>query len=167
MSKPILLLCAVTTISGCWSTASAPPSDAERAAIADTIDSLAEELFDAARTLDPEGIFAHLSPDSQIYIAVDGQLITNRAEFETVVRTDYGGLRSQSFEFTRNETVVLGRDVAITWTLGPLSTMDTLGVATAPRSLAATLVWHREEDGFKLVAVHESLPDPLAAAVTP
>lgn len=128
----------------------------EKAALADTVRSLAEEVDAAWKKLEPEPYLELYSEDVQFYY--NGSQLP-RAKFEKVVRKEMAGLRRWSTKLLDPQVEVLGPDAAVASFRYRGEAVDTAGRAREI-SAAVTLVFERRGGEWKIVQAHESFPPP-------
>ena len=132
-------LVALALTAACGPAEPVPMSDAERQAIATSVDSATRAFEDAERALDAERVVAHIAPD--FYMYNDGV----RVGFEPTVqmiRQNFATLQHMEPGFADIEIKVLGRDAALATFTFRDSLVDATGATFSFRG-PTTLVWER------------------------
>lgn len=130
----------------------AEPTPQEEQALADTIESHAQNLLATWGQLEPEPYLQLYSDDVQFYF----QGWNDRAQFEKVVRKTMAGYQEYPAEVTDMRVEVLGRDAAVATLTYRAQPVDTAG-ASDEFEAAFTLVYERRDGRWKVVRAHESL----------
>lgn len=162
MRRAIMLLMVGCAAGGCARGEAAGTAASDPVALQDTIGSLMDEVVAAAEAADAEAILGHYRFESGFASANQGRLQLDTQAFEDNVRRAYGGLRGQSFDTRTRSIQVLTPDVVVATIQGPRTATDTSGVFTEPHPFAATMVWRRGDDGWKIVAQHQSFGEAAA-----
>lgn len=121
-------------------------------AVADTIESLTENLASTWGELDPDAYLQLFSDDVQFYF----QGWNDREQFEESVRQIMPAYREYPMEITDQRIEVLGRDAAVATLTYRAEPVDTAGRSREGKA-AFTLVYERRDGSWKVVQAHESL----------
>ena len=108
---------------------------------------------------------AAFAPGADILHAEKGLLITTRDSILGAARAAFATAASFSAVMKEKRVLVPDRDVAVIGAMVDLATKDSAGRAWTGRE-AWMAVFHRTPDGWKLVADHESFPEPAPAPAT-
>ena len=128
--------------------------DSTPGSVADSIEIFTHELAESWVRLDADDYLHWFSDDFVFYIA--GQRVS-RSGFEAVVRAATGALKTSTFDISDPHIEVLAPDAGVI-SFGLREVMvDTAG-ATTDLNAAMTLVWQRQEDAWRIIMAHESLP---------
>jgi uncharacterized protein (TIGR02246 family) len=129
-------------------------TEAQRAAIADTVRALTNEVMAAFDQIDVDRAFSYYSDAEDAGYAEGGKLYS----FEALVaqyRAIYAGLRDQKGELRESKTTVLVPDAAVLTAGGAYSMTDTTE-NTFGGQFAWTLVWVRRDGKWKILHSHAS-----------
>jgi uncharacterized protein (TIGR02246 family) len=135
-------------------------SDANRAAIADTIEGLSNAAFAAGNAKNLDSLFAFFSPQTS-FLSV-GEIVQSWPEHQKEAKAFFATLRSVKFEPLDYKVEVLTPDVALWRGTYRHTFTDSAGKATSGTS-AQTWVWVREGSTWLIRHVHVSDP-PLKTA---
>lgn len=124
----------------------------EEQALADSIESRAENLLATWGELEPEAYLRLYSEDVQFFFGG----WNDRAQFEKVVRKTMAGYQEYPAEIMDMEVEVLGRDAAVATLTYRAQPVDTAGESDEFEA-AFTLVYERRDGNWKVVQAHESL----------
>ena len=153
---------AIVFAAGC-SQSQKPLSDAEKAAIADSVSAAAAQwMADLSKRPTVEGYAAAWAPGADILHAEKGLLITTRDSILGAARAVFATVTSFSARIREKRVIVLDRDLAVLGAMVDLATTNLAGKAWSGQE-AYLAVFHRTPDGWKLVADHESFPEPAPA----
>jgi len=137
-------------------------TDAEKAAIADTVRQQADAFYDAFRTLDFDRAMGAFGTD--LVWAENAALGANRDSMVTAWRGYFDALREvTSGDWREVHIEVLGPDAAVFSGTFDWVGVDTTGAPAGSRG-AWTAVWVRTAAGWKITHGHESwvpLPEPM------
>lgn len=165
--KGTLVAATLTLLVACASNASngreQPLSDAEKRAIAKTVDSLMHAYLDAVAAKNADAVIAYYANDPEFMAYFDATPM-NYETIATTVRGMFGGLRAVKLEPVTVSVTVLGRDAAVAGFPFREAFMDTAGRVTPLRG-TASWTWKRSGDQWRIIhgdAVH--LPDTARSA---
>ena len=133
-------------------------TDAERAAIRDTVTQLADEVFEAFRARDIDRFMAPYN--SEFIWAENGVLSINRDSIASAWRDLFASWRDVTGGDWRDVHVgILGRDAAVF-----TATFDWTGVDSSGSQIGAsgvwTTIWAPTDEGWKIILGHESFVMP-------
>jgi len=142
----------------CTRPAATPLTEAERAAVADSVAAAMQSYEDAVLALDLERIIGHYAADSQFRF-IDNETMYSYAQLTGHVRQAFPSLRSLEGGFGDVRVHVLSRDAALA-DAGFLDVFtDTAGAVTRVRG-TVTWVWARRPEGWRIVHGHAAgFPD--------
>ncbi len=124
----------------------------EEQALADTIESQAQNLLATASKLDPEAYLQLFSDDLHFL----NREWVDRAEFEKGVRKLMAAYQEYPVDVTETRIEVLGRDAAVASLIFRAQPVDTAGESREVEA-AITLVYERRDGEWKVVQAHESM----------
>lgn len=124
----------------------------EEKAVADTVQSLTEELAARVEALEPEPYLQLFSDDIQFFY----RGWSEGAQYEKEIRKATAGLREYPMEITDTKIEVLGRNGAVASLIYRSQPVDTAGQSSEVE-MAWTLVFERRDGEWKVVQAHESL----------
>lgn len=151
---------------GC-SRAPKPLTDVEKAAIADSVSQVAAQwMADLSQRPSAERYDAAFAPGADIMHAEKGALITTRDSIVGAARGVFTRTSAFSANMARKRLIVVDRDVVVIGAQVDLATKDSAGKRWTGQE-AWTAVFHRTPDGWKIVADHESFPEPAPAPAKP
>lgn len=153
---PTAVLLVGSLIGGCTPTGSGGMSSAEERAIADTLQTLTEQVDAAFEALDPQPYLAYYSDDAHFYY--DGSHLPAK-EFEEVVRQEMAKYRKFSTTVMDPQVEVLGRDAGVVSFRYRGRAADTAG-NSQKLTAAVTVVFERRNGEWRVVQAHESFPPP-------
>jgi ketosteroid isomerase-like protein len=157
---------AIVFAAGC-STAPKPMSDAERAALADSVTQAANSMFASFATKpSADAMLSYYLHGDALVHAEYGMIFPTYDSLVKAVRAGVQSLRSAAMTLDQKRVTVLDRDVVVLTALINGAMKDTAGKET-PFHEAWTSVWHRTSDGWKIAADHESTAPPAPAPAKP
>lgn len=142
-------------------TSATPMSEAQRAAIADTVTSLTRAMIDAANRVDAEATFQRFASGSE-GVHMNMGVRYSRDSLIAMYRPIFNGLERQQIEPGTPTVTVLGPDAAVLSVASRFSATPKTGPQIAS-PFAWTLVWARRDGAWSLVHSHESTPQALPA----
>ena len=162
MRRIVLAAFALTVLAACQP-ATTEFTDAERAAIRDTVTQLADVVFEAFRALEVDRFMAPYG--SEFIWAENGVLGTNRDSLVGAWSGVFAGIQEvTSGDWGEVHVEVLGPDAAVFTAAFDWTGVDTSGVETEVAGVWTT-IWTRTDEGWKIIHGHESLlplpPDSL------
>ena len=149
--KSLVGLAASTMLLAC-SSVEAPMTENELVVLNDTIVGVMNGYTDALMSLDPEVITAFYADDPTFRIYLDGQRVT-RDELVAQVNGMPSALRSLHAAWENIEVTPLGRDAALGAARFERVVVDIAGDTLRDWG-AATWVWVRQEEGWRLIHGH-------------
>ena len=143
----VLALAFVLALAACRPGPDSPLTDAERRAIAASVDSVTWALEEAERSRDPERTIAYLAPD--FYMYADGV----RTPYDSVtasMRRTLGTMQHFEPGFAEVEVRVLGRNAALV-SLTFRDSIITASGQTLQFRGPTTLIWERLQGAWRIV----------------
>ena len=153
---PLLLLVPLA-LAGC-SPPGVGPTTAELEAVRDTVLRLEEAMNSAVDALDCEAGLAHVGGGEPIFVSM-GRTVGTADELRTMCEEMVAGREGAHFEIDDRTANVLSTDAAFVVREGDY-TIDRVDGTSPTIHLVMTTVWHRGEDGWRMVHLHESAPPP-------
>ena len=152
-----LLLLGLTAHRGAFAqTSQSAPQEA--VAVSDTVLALTKSYVEAWESLDQERILRFHSDDVQYYWMGSGSVTSNTA-FAGLLGMILPRLKSWSVKVREPRVKVLGTDAAVVSFLFDFESVTRDGQRESGRQ-AATYVFERRNDDWKIVVIHESAPAP-------
>ena len=166
MRHPMALvhaLVAVLVLPACTPTATAPPelTDAERAAIADSVGDQSEGWRSAAERLDVPGVLAHYSTAPGNALIRADKILVSREALGNELAANYATFRSRVVTPRDQRISVLTRDIVAEAGTGDWVDTDTTGVVINEQ-YAFSRVWVREAGGWRIFHTYIDIR-PVAA----
>lgn len=155
--KKILIPMALL-LAGCSPPGEVPFSDAERAAIEDTILALWDHTLSGIEEVDAEKAYRLFSDRTDTWYIRDGYLYPSIATAEREYAEGFKALSSQRREMDTVAVTVLNRSAAVLFSMGRFFATDTAGVTHPPLELAWSVVWRLQDDGWRIANMHISFP---------
>ena len=154
---------AIVLATGCRQ-APRPLTDAEKAAIADSVSRVAAQwMADLSKEPTVERYAAAFVRGADILHAEKGLLVTTRDSILGAARAAFATAASFSATMKEKRVIVSDRDDAVIGAQVVVAVKDSSGKEWSGRE-AWLAVFHRAPDGWKLVADHESFPPEPAPA---
>lgn len=151
---------------GC-SKAPTPMTDAERAALADSVSQVATRWLTSLATKPTvEKFYSQFVRGNDLVHAQYGMIFPTYDSLMTVASAFFKPLTSLNVTFAQKRLTVLDRDVVVMTTMVTGTMKDSAGKET-PMQLAWTAAWHRTPDGWKVAADHESMAPPAPTPAKP
>ncbi len=141
-----------------------PLTEAQRAALGDSVDQVAGRLMAAVATHpNVDTMLAYYVKGPDLVHAEYGMIYPTYDSLVKGARAFLGSVKSANFKFTDKHVTVLDRDVVVLTVMIGGTVTDTANRVT-PVSEAWTMVFHRTSDGWKIAADHESVAPPAPPA---
>jgi len=157
-SAPLLLL-ALLALAGC-SPPESGPTAAELQAVRDTVLRLEEAMNSAIDALDCDAGLAHVGDREPIFVGM-GHALRTADELREMCEEMVAGRAGAHFDIDDRTANALSRDAAFVVREGDY-TIDRNDGTSPTIHLVMTTVWHRGDDGWRMVHLHESAPPPDA-----
>jgi uncharacterized protein (TIGR02246 family) len=141
-------------------TATMELTDVEKAAIADEVNAVNAEFWDAWRDADFDRGMSYYYDSPDFVLAFDGAVDYGHATVDAKFRPIFASVASQTLTVTDSRTTVLAPDVVCIMETGTWSQTDTAGVTGPETDLALTSIWVLRDGEWKIHIAHESLPTP-------
>ena len=135
-------------------------TDAEKTAIADEVNAVNAEWWDAWRDADFARGMSYYYNSPNLAFVMQGALDFGYAEIDAKYRPGMDGLASQDITLTNSQTVVLAPDAVTITDAGTYTATDTLGVTGPETGFAVTNIWVRTDGEWKIHVGHESFLPP-------
>lgn len=132
-------------------------TEAQKAAIAAEVDSVASDWWSAWAAADLDRGMAFIDPAPDAAWTWDEGTVYTRAEMDKTWRPYFTQLERQDLTFGDARTLVLAPDVAYTIRAVTGIATDTAGGARPPLSTVETVVWVKRNGEWKVLAGHESV----------
>ena len=155
MILPLLLLVAVAC-----QPATMELTDAQKAAIADTVNALHTESIDAWSAGGHHRGMADYLQTPEFTFALEGQLIHGFAALHDAADSWLANLASQTITRTESQTTVLAPNVVCIMEQGIGAKTGTAGVTGPELPFARTAIYVRHDGEWKLHFAHVSVPTP-------
>jgi uncharacterized protein (TIGR02246 family) len=138
-----------------------PPdfTEAEKAAVVQTVTSLTKDFVTAASRADLDATFRFFSSDADAAVLNLGTRYTRQAIIE-LYRPIYASLRGQEIDIGQPVVAVLSPEAAVLSTQGRFTATYRSG-AQVSSQFAWTLVWVRRNGQWSVLHAHQSFPEPL------
>lgn len=131
-------------------------SEADRAAIADTLRQLTQSFAQSANALNSDGAIRVFSSDPAMTWANDGLVLTlTRDSLAALYRSIYRGWRRLDFRWESLRVAVLSPDAGVVTAAGRFAVTDTAN-QTTKRRVAGTYVFFRRDKKWELLHGHAS-----------
>jgi uncharacterized protein (TIGR02246 family) len=139
---------------------SAPLTDAQRTAIADSIKQVDQQLFAALNARDVPKIMSFYVPGNDLISAEMGMIYPSRDSVDKAARAFYGTLKAANFVRDQQRIAVLAPTAAVMTETWHGTVTDSAGKSMDMKG-AYTAVFERTADGWKIVAENNSAPMPM------
>ncbi|NIM49589.1 MAG: DUF4440 domain-containing protein [Gemmatimonadales bacterium] len=157
----ILLTAAVACLlaAGCQP-ATVELTDAERAAIADSVNAINAEAWDAWREVDLDRALSYFHDSPDYWFALEGQVLRGYAEADSFWRGSFATANRIDITISDSRTMVLTADVVSVLEQGVFSVTDSAGVTSPETAFALSTTWVRRDGEWKVLYGHESWLEP-------
>jgi len=135
-------------------------TDEQRAAIAEEVNRLNGEAWDAWREVDLDRALSYLDDSPDVGFALEGQVLRGYAELDAFWREGFGTASSIDITISDLRTIVLAADIVTLVQQGVFSVTDADGVTSPETSFALSTTWVRRDGEWKILFGHESFPPP-------
>lgn len=152
-----MLLFIPMTLGGC-SAPETEPTTAEIQAVRDTVLRLEEAMNSAVDALDCDAGLTHLGEREPIFVSL-GHVVRTAGALREACEEMVAGRTGARFEIDARTANVLSEDTAFVVREGDY-TIDRIDGTSSTIYLVMTTVWHRDDDGWKMVHLHESIVPP-------
>jgi hypothetical protein len=158
MRRFVLSVFALTVLAACQPAAT-EFTEEQRTAIAETVNGLMAEYWDAERSADYDRARGHIhdSPET-VYACPKGRLFHPFEVFDSRSREVWGSMVEQDVQIAESRTTVLAQNVASVMQRGTFAVTDTSGVVMPETNFAFTALWVRQEGDWKMLQMHRSGP---------
>ncbi len=133
-------------------------TDAEKAAIAEEVTAIHDQMWDAWPDLAAGMSYFDNSPD--VAYAADGDIHLGFDNITAVMEPFTTAFDRFEITVERRQTTVLSHDVVCVTERGVQAAYDSTGAILASGPVALTAVWVRRDGDWKVVQAHESFPPP-------
>jgi len=137
-------------------------TEEQKAEIAEEVNALQAEFWDAWREVDVGRGFAYYHDSPDFAVAVEGQLIRGFAALYEIAEAAHAGQASQVITVVESHTTVLAADVVHVMQSATGATTDSAGVTGPETAFAFSAIWMRRDGEWKMLLAHESFPPPEA-----
>ena len=147
--------------------APAPMTDADRKALADSIDQMATQMFASlAKDAAVEKVLSYFVEGNELISGSDGMLFPTRDSLAKVAARVYRPGTRVDLKLDQKHLTVLDRDAVVMAAILNGAFKDSAG-NEAPVHEAWLAVYHRTAEGWKIVADLSSTPPPAPAPAKP
>ena len=129
--------------------------DAEKTAIADTINGMMARVIAFASEGNADSTFQYLTEDSAAWF-VTGGLAYSRHELLAMFKSQFAGMKQQKIAILKSHVAVLSPVSAI-WTCIADDFIEMNDASRIGQRLSETWIWQREAGGWKVIHYHESV----------
>ena len=133
-------------------------TEEEKAEIADEVNALHAEFWDAWRATDFDRGMSYFYDSPDLAFAENGVLNYGYADMDAKYRPMFTSVASQEITMTDSRTTVLAPDVVCIMEAGTYTVTDTAGVTGPEQSFAYTWIWIRRDGEWKVHIGHQSSP---------
>ena len=133
-------------------------TDEQKAAIAEEVNRLNGEAWDAWREADLDRALSYLDDSPDVGFALEGQVLRGYAELDAYWREGFGTASRMDITISDLRTMVLAADIVILVQQGVFSVTDADGVTSPETSFALSTTWVRRDGEWKILFGHESFP---------
>ena len=156
MKRPLVTMALL--VAGCTSSGEATFTDAERAAVEDTILALWDHTLSGIEEVDAEKAYRLFSDRPDTWYIRDGYLYPSIATAKREYAEGFKALSGQRREIDTLAVNVLAPSAALLFSLGRFVATDTAGVTHPPLELAWSVAWRLEKEGWRIANMHISFP---------
>jgi len=153
-----ILIAAALILAACGPSRDAPITDAERAAIADTVLTLWDQTLAGIEEANADKAYRLFSDRPDAWYIRDGFLYPSIGTAEREYAEGFKVISGQRREIDTLAVTVLGPSAAVLFSLGRFFPTDTAGVTHPPLELAWSVVWRLEDEGWRIANMHISFP---------
>jgi ketosteroid isomerase-like protein len=150
-----LVLLVSLAVSGCVPS-EAGPTTAELEAVRDTVLELEEAMNSDIDALDCDAGLARVGDREPIFVA-NGNVVRTADELRQACEEMVAGREGAHFEIDERTANALSLDAAFVVREGDY-TIDRADGTSLTIRLVMTTMWHRDDDGWTMVHLHESVP---------
>jgi len=137
-------------------------TDAERAAIADTVSTLmADEWIASTDPVDFEKMMTLIQNAPETALAFEGGIVHGWTTMEAVFGGHFASISREPCTITDSATVVLASDMVYVMRSGTFTSIDTAGSSGPLTPFAQTLLWVRRDGAWKVLVGHVSHGPPI------
>lgn len=151
---PVILMLLLGSMAGCKVSKQELTAEQTKA-VTDTVNLLMDRVTQYADKLNIDSSFQWLSQDSAA-IFMTGGLPYSHKEFLSQVKSMWGPVKRQDFNFVHSQVKVLSADAAI-WIAYGKTKVVSLADEVTELFLCETFVWQRSSEGWKIIHFHESI----------
>jgi len=140
-------------------------TEEQKAAIADTVNALQAESWDAWRAADLDRALSYMHDSPDFWFALQGQALRGYAESESFWREGFGTASRLDITISDSRTMVLAANVVAVLEHGAFSVTDDAGVTSPEQPFVMSATWVRRDGDWKVLYGHESWPVPEAESM--
>ena len=156
MRRSILLAVAFSITPVACQPATTELTEEQKAAIADTVNALLDDYWDAWRDVDFDRAISFFLDAPETAFAWADQVDYGLATLDSKYRPIMATFESQEITLTDSRTTVLASNAVYTMQRGTYVQTDTAGVVGDTLPFAYSMVWVRHNGEWKVLAVHQS-----------
>lgn len=161
MRRALAVLAAGAALGAACRVAPAPLTDAQRAAIADTIKQQANLFFEYDRKLDAEGLMSLMTTEPDLVWGENGMLYPSRDSLAAVARGVLGNAREVDGAWEELHVLVLGPDAAAASGRFHFRLVKQDGSSMTIEQATWTGVYQRRNGRWVVVQGNEGYPPPV------
>jgi len=135
-------------------------TDAEKAAIADTVNALQAESWDAWRSADLDRALSYMHDSPDFWFALQGQALRGYDESDSFWRDGFGTASRLDITISDSRTMVLAADIVAVFEQGAFSVTDAEGMTSPEQPFVMSATWVRRHGEWGVLYGHESWPVP-------
>ena len=135
-------------------------TDEYRAALADSLDSVVADWWEAWNRIDVDRGMSFISDSPDVSWAQDGSVIYTKRALEEVMRQELATIGGQQIQVLDSRTVILSPDLAYSVRKVAATHTDLAGnqIESEPLQYLETIVWARENGSWRFLMGHGSTP---------
>jgi uncharacterized protein (TIGR02246 family) len=154
---PALTLCSAIVLGGCGGTSATAKVDPSDPTITATVDSLLGVALDGAARADADRALQVVADSGEVTLLVGNVMFTDLDKIRSGFRETYAGLERQDQTLLEKRIRVISPDVAIATIIGEGTYTDKAGWTSEPVDIATTLVFVKENAGWRVRHAQQSI----------
>jgi len=133
-------------------------TEEQKAAIADTVEAVVADCWDAWREVDLDRALSYFDSSADYWFALEGQVLGGYAEADSFWRDSFASSSRIDITVSDSRTLVLAADVVAVLEQGVFSATDEDGTTTPEQEFVLSWTWVRRDGEWKVMYGHESWP---------
>ena len=153
----VAIVCGALAVGGCSGPGAPAKVDPSDPAITAIIDSLLSVALDGAARADADRALEVVADSGEVTLVVGNVMFTDLNKIRSGFRETYAGLERQNQTLLEKRIRVISPDVAIASIIGEGTYTDKAGWTSEPVDIATTLVFVKENEGWRVRHAQQSI----------